>query len=504
MKKILIILTIILLTIIWANYLVENYLGKTISNQTEIKKKIEEKKAEIKKKKITKEQIKEKLLTLRKRFEWKWLIQKWDTYLANKQNILALDSYLKFLKHNPKDKIVIKKIGDTYFDMHKYPSAFNYYKKLIGTKIIDNKKIARTYFLTLPKDRTKLNFQEIYSNIEKFKLDKEDTFFYKTAIECVFNKDTCQAKFKKSTQYYSWKNQNLLYIKEAFNNYNSFKVKEQYFLDTQILAALFKAELYPITNILAKDILKEKPKYLPVIKILAKGYFEVWDDKEAKKYLLQFNEINKAEWNPEDVKVDYLLWIININLHEYLLSNIYFNRARKLWYPDETEISRRLIYNYYLADRNLEMIKEFKNLIENWKNLTDIDYSLAIYYALINKKTILANKWVDKALKLYPKNENFYWYKWWILKENWEYEQAEEYLKKWLKINIANPLINLNLWIIEANKGNLFQAKIYFKNTIAEDPNWDFWKFATKQLEKVLTEEINLENNTENNMQLTQ
>jgi len=51
--------------------------------------------------------------------------------LKNEQHILALESYISALKQNPNDKKVIKKIGDTYFEMKKFPSSYNYYKKLI-------------------------------------------------------------------------------------------------------------------------------------------------------------------------------------------------------------------------------------------------------------------------------------------------------------------------------------------------------------------------------------
>jgi len=497
MRKILTILIIFLVTIFWANYLISNYLNE-IKIKEELKKKEIQKKKEIelqnKKVEKSKKDVENKINALRKRFELKWLIQKWDIYSENWQNILALQSYLSAIKQNPWDKKVIKKIGDTYFEMNKFPSSYSYYKKLINTEFIDPKKIAITYFFTLPREKEKLNFQEIYTNIDKFNLNKDDTFFYKTSVECIFNKDTCQSKFQNHIKEYNWKNQNILYIKEAFNNYNSFQIKEQYFKDTQILLAIFKAKMYSVTNILANDIIKNKPDYLPIIKVLAKWSFEIWNYKEAKKQLLNFNKINAQKWNSDDPKVNYLIWIINIKLHEYLLSNIYFTKALKSWYKNRADISRRLIYNYYLKGYKEKMIKEFINLIDNLENLNSTDYSLSIYYALISWENEIANKWTSKALQLYPKNDNFYWYKWWIYKETWDYEKAEYYLKEWLKLNISNPLINLNLGIIEADKWNFLKAKIFLKNTIWEDTNWDFWKFASHKLKEVLLEEKKIEN----------
>ena len=70
-----------------------------------------------------------------------------------------------------------------------------------------------------------------------------------------------------------------------------------------------------------------------------------------------------------------------------------------------------------------------------------------------------------------------------------EFENAERYLLKWYSLNKHNPLINLNLWIVNMEKNNLLKAKIYFKNTIKEDANWDFWKLASEKLALIILEE---------------
>jgi hypothetical protein len=80
--------------------------------------------------------------------------------------------------------------------MKKFKIAYNYYRDLLESEIINSNKLAITYFYTLPKEKKDLDFSKIYKEIDKFKLNKEDTFFYKTSIECLFNKDTCQKKFE--------------------------------------------------------------------------------------------------------------------------------------------------------------------------------------------------------------------------------------------------------------------------------------------------------------------
>lgn len=508
MKKI-IIAIIIIFSLILTNYMVENYLEKNekieedkkrLLEKGELDKKLKEEETQKEKEKISKDIIDNKLKLLRKRYILRGLIQKGDIYLENEQNLLALKSYLWAVKQTPNDKVITKKIGDTYYQMKKFKIAYNYYKDLLWTDIVDSNKLAITYFHTLPIEKEKLDFNKIYKEIDKFNLEKEDIFFYKTSIECLFNKWTCQKKFEDYLKkWYKWKNKNILFIKKAFDDYSALQIKEQYFKDTQILAAIFKANLFWISNILSKDILKEMPDYLPVLKIISKWNYELWKFKDAKKYLLEYNKYDK-----NDPKVNYMLWVINIKLQEYILSNIFFIRASKLWYKNKSDISRRLIYNYYLASNKVNgnkerMLLEFKKLIETYKDVNATDYSLWIYYSIISWKDKQANKWTDKAMILFPKNDNFYGYKWWIYKEANNLDKAEYYLMKWYKINRHNPLINLNLGIVEKSKWNLVKAKIYFKNTLSEDPNWEFWKFATKKLEEIFLQQEKLKKEIDEN-----
>jgi len=409
----------------------------------------------------------------------KGLIQKWDTYLENNQLPLALKNYKRALKETPNDSKLVKKIWNTYYEMKNYELSYEYYKKLIGTKYITPWRLTNSYINSLwLEGDININLEPFQNQIAKFWLEESDTFFYNTSLECLIDFEKCQKDFNNYIATGKWKNnEHINNIKESVKTYNWLQNKQKYFKDTYFVSALFKSEFYAISTILSLKILEEKNDYLPVIKMLAKWYFELWQYEEAKKYLLLYNETDKT-----DDKVYYMLWIINIKLGNYILSNINFIKSLKLWYEDPATISRRLIYNYYLVDDNKRMMAEFETLLEYTKKINQTDYSLAIYYALINGETILANKWVNLAIKLYPENDNFYGYKWWIYKEAWDLASAESALKKWFKLNSNNPLINLNMWIVESEKQNFLKAKIYFRNTIKEDPHWDFWSAAEQAM----------------------
>ena len=486
MRKIFVITLICIIFIFGMNILVKEFFTTGIegtNNNWEISSKSEEVTGSVEEKKeVSQEDIKNKISLLRWRYATKGLIQKWDTYLENNQLPLALKNYKRALSETPEDLQLIKKIGNTYYEMNNFEYSYDYYKQLIGTKYITPWRLTNSYIYSLGLEANKnINFEPFQTQISKFGLEDDDTFFYNTSLECLIDFGKCQTDFEDYIASGKWNsNESIINIKEAFKTYKALQNPQKYFKDTYFVSALFKSELYSVSNLLSLKVLEEKPDYLPVIKMLAKWHFELGHYEEAKKYLLQYNETDQT-----DDKVNYMLGIVNIKLHAYILSNIYFIKALKLWYEDTATISRRLIYNYYLVEDGTRMMSEFETLLSYTQQTDQTDYSLAIYYALINEETILANQWVNKAIELYPENDNFYWYKWWIYKEAWDLASAEESLQQWFKINTHNPLINLNLWIVEAEKENFLKAKIYFRNTIKEDPNWDFGAAAEDELIKV-------------------
>ena len=500
MKKIILILFLLIFTLIIANYFLKKH-NEIIEKQQKIQNKNKNiENIRLEKEKISQKISEEKITSLKEKYNSRWLIKKGDIYLENEEHLFALRAYLGAIKEDPQNELIMKKIGDTYYKMKKFKSAYKYYDNLSLSNLVEKEKLVRIYINLIPEDiiltwTWKTDFNEIYKKIDSFELNKDDTFFYKTSIKCLYDTLLCQEKFKKYTQNYKWKNINLLNIKKAFNNYKALQIEKQYFKDVQILAAIFKSKIYRVSNTLAENILKEKPLYLPVLKIIAKWNFELWNYKDAKKYLMEHNKIDDTNSN-----VHYMLWIINMKLREYILSNIYFIKSSNTGNKNKSEISRRLIYNYYLAKDNKRMLLEFKKLIEQIGNVNSIDYNLWIYHSIINWKIEQANKWTNKALWLFPENDTFYWYKWWILKELWEYKKSNIYLQKWYKINSRNPLINLNIWLLEYKKWNTLKAKIYLKNTISIDAEWDFWKLAIKKLKNIFEKQEKIKLDIEENL----
>jgi tetratricopeptide (TPR) repeat protein len=120
--------------------------------------------------------------------------------------------------------------------------------------------------------------------------------------------------------------------------------------------------------------------------------------------------------------------VIYSKLEDYESSSLYYNAAIKNEYPDKTDLERRLAYNYYLLSDTENMIKTFGYLIDE-KDANENDYYLAIYSAIINKKTEKAIFWSKKGLKRFPKEETFYGYLGWVYRELGDLEMSEKFLK---------------------------------------------------------------------------
>jgi tetratricopeptide (TPR) repeat protein len=237
--------------------------------------------------------------------------------------------------------------------------------------------------------------------------------------------------------------------------------------------------MFSISNILAEKLLTQKPNYKPILLILWKWYYELWDLENAKKYLENYYKLE-----PKDNSIAYILWVINFKLRDYIASNLYYNAALENWFEPKIELERKLAYNYYLLWDKRLMLNMFSYLI-NEENSTIDDYSLWIYNTILEWRTLNAISRSEKWLKKFFWNdwyEIFYAYLWWISRENWDFEKSREYLEAWLKINPKNPLITLNMWYLEEFEERYNLALVYFKRTININWDWEFWELAKKEV----------------------
>jgi len=433
---------------------------------------------------------KKKIDILKKRFSLQWTILKWDFYLENNQPILAIAKYKQVLEKNPDDTKIIEKVWDIYASLKNYQKAWDYYLRIKDTKTFNKEKLILSLLYSKNLEE-KIQIKELSDIIKELNISKEEKIYYINALNCLIDFHSCKKIYWDYVKQNEIKTQNFTNIKKAIENYENFQVENLYYKDALITWAFFENKLYPVSNILWKNLLKIKPWYKAILLIVWKGYYELWDFESAKKYLEEYNSME-----PNNNKVQYMLWIINYELKDYITSNLYFNSALKNWYMPKIDLERRLIYNYYLLNDKRAMLSVFKYLLDE-EDATIDDFSLWIYHSILEWKSLTSINWCKKWIEKFPQEEIFYWYLWWIYREENELDKSEEYLNKWLKINPKNPLINLNKWYLEEIKENYVSALIYFKKTVAVNLNWEFWELAKKEISSI-KEYLNILNNNKN------
>lgn len=486
MKKIIIwVIVLVLVIALWAggffflNLKERNPLSKNKIIRDEIENINEKKNPDFEEKELTEE---EQLDVLKKRFSLRWTIMKWDSYAENNQLLLALNEYLKAYKESSNDTQIIKKIAWTYFELKKFNQAYEYYKKSESTLNDEEKENLALSIMYWVDFENKTNIKEASEKIKNLNISKDEKIYYVNSISCAINFHSCKKLFWE----YSFKEwityEKLLNIKKAIENYDNFQSENIYYKDALIIWALFQDKLYNVSSYLWKNLLKSYPNYKPILLIIWKWEYEIWDTKEAKEYLTQYFNLDQ-----KDLNVNYLLWDINFKLRDYISSNIYYNNALQNWFTPKIELQRKLIYNYYLIWDKRWMLRIFSYLLdENDANIND--FSLWIYHAILEWRKDEARKWSERWIKKFEKQtwyEVFYWYLWWLERESRNFTRAWEYLLEWLAINPRNPLLTLNYWYLEETRENYPKALVYFKRTQIVNWEWEFWELAQKEIELI-------------------
>lgn len=439
---------------------------------------------------------------LKKRLSFKWLIQDWDMHFQNKEYTRALVKYLDVNRKAPNDTSIINKIWNIYYTLNRYDQAYKYYSQIITYSQLDQNRAIKSLFFS--EDLTLDNLDNLKEKVLLFDISKTEQFYYNNSLECIKDFYECREKFhqyfdnrENPSEAWTWEiliTDGIIFdelenIKSAINNYENFQYDDLSYKSALISGAYFENWLYPIAIATSQDILRDSPDYRPLIKIIARSYYEMWKYVDAKKFLIQYNGL----WDNE-AEINYFLWIVHQKLREYTRSTIQFRKSLKLWFKNSLNVKRRLIFNYYQLGDFEKMLNVFSELINQGNdNITDQDISLAIFYNILYDQMDVAREFTSIGLQKFPENEVFYGYKGWILLQSELltekiFSDVDSLLQKWLAINNKNPMISLTFWQLEEKRNNKDKAFIYYKQTISLDQWWEYRKLAVKKLESLSIE----------------
>jgi len=427
------------------------------------------------KNKENKEYIKSKLDIIKNRLKVKDIISKWDSYFQNEQLSLAVIQYKIALNKNPDDYKMIEKIWDIYFEMKNFEEAKNYYLKLLNNKYILS--------LIYSKDVTKkINYDSIKQEIEKNISDKDKVFFYTNSLFCLEDFHLCKKNFDEKIimDKDNLKLPELIEIKNALKTYTDFWLVNIYYKNTLVIWSFMKLKLYPLSIKLWKDLIVDKPDYKAILQIIAQSYFDIWDYKNSYIYLKNYFEIN-----PTDSNAAYILWITNLKLSDYILSNIFLNKALYLWYNDTLNVRRKISFNYYMLNEFDKMYKVFDEMINSEKNISTDDINIMINHSIETNKNEKTYEWTKKWLKLFPKEPLFYAYMWKLELDLWNIVTSTVYLKRWLELDINNQLLNYISWLLKIKENNIEEAKIFLEKAYNVNKNNSLSKEIKIELDKL-------------------
>ena len=447
----------------------------------------------------TKEQInKEKIKNLRKRSTLKWEIEIAKMYLNNNEYIIALPKYLKIFKKIPNDEWIIREISYIYFSLKKFKSAYSFFKKI--KKYDDSDKHFALKSLISSKELTSENILKIKTEIKHFWLNEQEKFYYTNSLLCVIDFSLCKKIFTDYFQKSQKEKKKIIFeelntINSALINYKNFKLSDLSYKNALITWAFFSNWLYKVAIKTWEKILIEKKDYKPIIKIIAKSYFELWEYDKSKEYLLQYIKIDK-----KDSEISYLLWFMYWKLHDYVLSSIHLKNSIEMWYTNSIDARRMIIYNYNQVWEIDKMLKSFKEMVKK-EDITMSDINLAIYHHIINEKIKEAKEITLFAMWRYStkdkktnkniiKNgDTLYWYLWRIqLKEEdveWHMRVAEKNLNLALELNPKNSMIHYVMWKLRLKEWKKDKALECFEKVIKLWNIEEFSRLAEEEIKKI-------------------
>lgn len=497
MKKIWIVLILISI-IIWAWFIYENIkqnrdIKNIIEDETISETEKKELVKDIEENTINKEKVDSKIEALKKKIKLKWLITKANMYYDENEYMIALIEYQKVLKDIPNDEEIIVKIWDIYYKLNKFQKANEFYEKVKNSKFLDKDK---AIFSLINKNWiNKENIDEIKKKINEFEISDEKKFYYLNSISCVIDYSLCRDKFQKFFEKKKdFETEEMKIMYSAFENFKNFKSDDLYYKAAFVTWAFFQNWFYYVALKTSESILQQKNNYKPIMKVASKSAYEIWDYITAKKYL---NEIKKID--SSDPEITYFLARVYEKLNDKVLALVNYKKALNDNFEDKIDIKRRIVFLFFEWDETKKMLQAFDELLATKSaKLTIDDYSLAIYYNILNDDLEKAKKYSREAISRFNNTEIFHWYLAWIMLQKENLSQIElrivkANIDKASKINTKSPMIFMVNGIYELKMKNYDKAIINLKSAYSLDKSWEY-----KETISLWIENVNKEKNSNN------
>lgn len=385
-------------------------------------------------------------------------IRKGDYFSLKNNPDEALVYYMQALEKLPDDILIQKKIGNIYFQKKDWKNAYDFYIKVPIAELKENERSQMLSALFF--DESQLDRMGELARMPTWTGEKD---YFQIIDVCYTGIHNCIV----SIQSYSGVSQDVQSLKETIRDAEKVSPDYQY-RNFAVAARLYDFWAYRAAEKICREILENRPDYAWVLKLHGFALAELGRSNEAKNLLLVY-----VEQHPDDVETTIKLGDIFYMLGEYATANLYLNNAITAWYPQKTDIERKLAYNYSLLGDTVGMMKVLGYLLQE-HDATEDDAAVAISLALKSGENLRAYVWATESLKKHPNSSIIAGLTLTSMRLMGKKPEALKMLSELPQSSQSSPIILLEQGILLYEKQDLTGALQSFEKVLSIDEGADF------------------------------
>lgn len=373
----------------------------------------------------------------------KILLKKAEFLSTSNEYSEALQLYERVLILAPSEDTE-RKFAHIAYKAKKFQKSADYYKKNIGT-LTTGEKIE---FLNALRYTGDDDFSTTLAN-----MDIPD--YVRTAFEVSWK---CENEFiscESAIRWYKYDYAPINDLKNALKNYETLGNKDSNYKEALLIWAWYKNGDYMNVIKIGENLLRRKPDYRPILKIVGFSSYTIWAYGRSQAALSKYKKLE-----PKDPEVDFVLGLINFEKKDYETSNIYFNNAVLGGYKPKTVVERKLAYNYYVLGLKKNMFQVLWYLMIE-PDITESDVNNAVFLALSHDEVRSAGEWIKRGLEKFPNSLELQWLQAWHYRVTNNIPAVKALLTDILQKNPNHLLGLIESGINAYNEGDTLKAKEY-------------------------------------------
>lgn len=369
------------------------------------------------------------------------ILTKRADYLANNNEYSeAAQLYERVIRLTPSDEIE-RKLAHIAFRAKNFQRSSDLYKKY-SDDLYQSEKEELLHALRYTGD------DEFVKTLAKIDIPENIREAFRVSWKCEHEFISCETAIREYKYNYGPIND----LKNALKNYEGLGNKDPSYKEALLIGAFYKNQDYTTAMKIGENVLRRKPDYRPILKIVGFSAFMI-DQYERAQWVL--SKYKKLE--PRDAETDFILGLIQFERQDYETSNIYFNKAVLGGYRPKSVVERKLAYNYFVLDLPKNMFQVLGYLVME-PDATEADITNAIYLALSYEETRNAGEWIKIGKERFDSSDNIRALEAWHLRTTQKTADAQAIVDEIL--GRSDNLIALVQWgILASDSGYTEKAK---------------------------------------------